>query len=216
MCLACGAGLHRTERFLCLGCLHSLPKTGFHRDADNPVMQTFRGRLPVVWAGSFLYFRKETRVQNLVHQLKYKGQKELGVYLGKLYGSELRQSTVLPPPDYVVPVPMHPRKEKKRGYNQAALFAAGLAESTGAILDTATLIKTTATESQTRKGRLSRWENVKEVFSLNDADHFAGKHILLADDVITTGATLEACGQMLLKIPGVKISVAAIATAGIC
>ncbi|MFH0895454.1 MAG: phosphoribosyltransferase family protein [Bacteroidota bacterium] len=155
-------------------------------------------------------------MQNLIHQLKYKNQKELGIFLGQWYGAELNRSPVIAQPDFVVPVPMHPRKQRKRGYNQAELFAAGLAETMKSTLDITTLTKTTATESQTRKGRLSRWENVKEVFSLSDARHFENKNIMLVDDVITTGATLEACGQMLLKVPGAKISIAAIATAGIC
>lgn len=212
VCLACGNILYRKEDVLCFSCLYHLPKTNFHFEEDNPVARQFWGKINFRSASSCYYFTKGSKVQHLIHQFKYKGYKEIGAYIGKLYGPELIKS-----PQFnftaVIPVPLHPRKLAKRGYNQAEWFARGLAESTGTELDTTTLIRAYASETQTRKSRFSRWENVKEIFRIEDVGRQAGKHVLLVDDVITTGSTLEAAGHCLMKIPGIIISVASIACA---
>ena len=213
VCLACGNSLFRREEVLCFSCLYHLPKTGFHLQEDNPVARQFWGKINFASAASFYFFSKGGKVQHLVHQFKYKGYKEIGFYVGTIYGTELVKSPLFINITSVIPVPLHPRKQAKRGYNQAEWFAKGLAHSMGVELDTTSLIRSFASETQTRKSRFNRWENVKEIFSVADIGRQAGKHILLVDDVITTGSTLEAAGHALFQIPGIKISVASIACA---
>lgn len=213
VCLACGNTLYKNEHMLCFSCLYHLPKTNFHLQEDNAVARQFWGKINFSSAASFYYFSKGSKVQHLVHQLKYKGYKEIGSHIGKLYGIELKKSPLFSTISAVIPVPLHPKKEAKRGYNQAEWFAIGLAESMNIQLDITTLLRVHASETQTRKTRFKRWENVKEIFLLNNPEQLAGKHILLVDDVITTGSTLEAAGHELMKIPDVKISVASIACA---
>lgn len=151
-------------------------------------------------------------MQHLIHQLKYKKQKEVGLVLGEMYGKELVQSPLFNSVEIIIPVPMHPKKQKKRGYNQAEILANGIAAGMGVSVDSYCLHKTVATQTQTRKSRINRWENVKEIFAIRDVERLAGKHVLLIDDVITTGATIEACAIELLKVPNIKISVAALAS----
>ena len=148
-----------------------------------------------------------------MHQLKYKGKKEIGVYIGKLYGEDLKKSPFYSNIDVIIPVPLHPKRKRRRGYNQSEMFARGLAEVFAKPYDIKTLVRTFASETQTKKSRFRRWENVKEIFALKNYQHLINKHILLVDDVVTTGATLEACAAMLLNIPGVKVSIATIACA---
>lgn len=212
-CLACGNPLFKNEEVICFACVHALPRTGFHLETDNPVARQFWGKINFASAASFYYFSKGSKVQHLVHQLKYKGYKEIGSHIGKLYGKELLNSPLFNSVTAVIPVPLHPRKQARRGYNQAEWFARGLAGAMHIDLDTSSLIRATASETQTKKSRFSRWENVKEIFRVTDIGRQAGRHVLLVDDVITTGSTLEAAGQELLKIPGIRISVASIACA---
>jgi ComF family protein len=213
ICMSCGKSLYQKEECICTFCLFHLPKTNFHLEEENPVSRLFWGKVNVHSAASFYYFSKGGKVQKLMHNLKYKGHMEIGVFLGKQYGKQLIASPLFNTVDYLVPVPMHRKKQKARGYNQSELIAVGLSESMNVPVDLKTLLKITKTESQTRKSRFSRWENVKEVFELRNADHFANKHILLVDDVITTGATLEGCIVQLSKVQGIRVSVASIACA---
>lgn len=213
VCLACGNSLFKKEQVLCLSCLYKLPKTGFHLMEDNPVARQFWGKINFESAASYYYFSKGGSVQHLVHQLKYKGYEEIGRYVGRLYGHELLKSPLFNRVSAIVPVPLHPLKLAKRGYNQAECFAEGLAEAMQAELDTRSLVRVRASETQTRKSRFRRWENVKEIFQLTDSAALAGKHVLLVDDVITTGSTLEAAGHVLMQIPGISVSVASIACA---
>jgi ComF family protein len=191
----------------------ALPKTNFHTDTNNPVARSFWGRAPIEQAAAYYYFKKDTGVQNILHNLKYKGQTKLGQSLGFMYGAELKQSPHFAGVDVVLPVPLHKKKQRKRGYNQSEHFALGLAQSLGAQLDTTSLIKTTHTESQTKKNRLERVDNVANVFTVTAPQQLAGKHVLLVDDVITTGATIEACALQLATVSGIRISVAGIAYA---
>lgn len=213
VCMACGNTLYKHEHMICFSCQYHLPKTNFHLLEDNPVARQFWGKINFSAAASCYYFNKGGKVQHLVHQLKYKGYKEVGSHIGTIYGHDLKNSPLFSTIDAIIPVPLHPRKEARRGYNQAEWFAIGLAESMQAELDVTTLLRVQASETQTRKTRFRRWENVKEIFQLMDAERQAGKHVLLVDDVITTGSTLEAAGHELMKIPGVKVSVASIACA---
>jgi ComF family protein len=213
ICIACGKDLYKNENSICTHCLYHLPKSNFHLTNDNPVAKIFWGRINIQSAAAFYVFNKGGKVQQLIHQLKYKGQQQVGVYLGKLYGYELRNSTDFKNFDLIIPVPLHAKKQRKRGYNQSACFAEGLAETMQLAVDSTVLFRSAASETQTKKSRFTRWKNVESIFHTQNEQHLAHKHLLLVDDVITTGATLEACAQTLLKIEGVKVSVAAIAYA---
>jgi len=215
LCQSCGKSLFYKEEIICLQCKLHLPETGFHLEKDNALEQFFWGRVPFERASAFLYFVKKGNVQHLIHRLKYKGKEEIGIYLGKLYGKKLIQSEDFRSIDFIVPVPLHLSKLKLRGYNQSELFANGLSESMNVPVNTTILIRQKASETQTRKSRFKRWENVKEIFTIENGEVFENKHLLLVDDVITTGATLESCAGILLKISGVKVSVASIAVAGL-
>jgi ComF family protein len=212
-CKACGVPLLRHEKVICTQCRFELPKTQTISERDNPLEKIFWGRVPLEAVASYYYFQKGGKVQHLIHNLKYKGHKEVGVFIGKLMGLDLCKEPVFNSIDYIVPVPLHPSKKRKRGYNQSEAIADGLAESLQKEVDIKSLIRTRASETQTRKSRFKRWENVKEIFLITDFEKLKNKHILLVDDVLTTGATIEACAQQLLAIEGIKISVATLACA---
>jgi ComF family protein len=212
-CMACGNNLFKNEHIICTSCLFHLPKTDYHQNINNPVNQAFWGRTKIDAAAAFYYFTKAGKVQHLVHQLKYKGKKEVGIYIGEIYGKELITAPVFSNTEVIIPVPLHPKKEKKRGFNQSEVFALGLAKTMNISIDTKTLVRTYASETQTKKSRFKRWENVKEIFSLQHPEKLENKNILLVDDVITTGATIEACANLLNTIKGVNVSVASIAVA---
>ena len=178
---------------------------------DNPVIKLFWGRTSIFSASSMYSFNKGSKVQHLIHQLKYRGKKEIGVSLGKHYGNELKTAPLFSTASIIVPVPLHSKKLKKRGYNQSETFAQGLAESMRAENPSDVLIRTFASETQTKKSRFARWKNVEEIFKVASPEKITGKHVLLVDDVVTTGATLEACANKILEVPGTKVSVAAIA-----
>ena len=171
------------------------------------------GRVQVENVGAFLFYKKGNLVQKILHHLKYTGEKEIGSFLGNLYGTQLIQSEKWKNIDMIIPIPLHKKKEKKRGYNQSEWIAKGLSKSMHTSYNTNILIRSEFTETQTKKNRFHRWENVKEVFQITDTNLLVNKHILLCDDVLTTGATLEAAIQKLLAIPSLKISVATLATA---
>ncbi|MEI6576259.1 MAG: phosphoribosyltransferase family protein [Bacteroidota bacterium] len=209
-CLACGKNLLTHENLVCEPCLFHLPRTRFHLEADNPVVRAFWGKVPLVHATAFLYYAKGNRVQRLIHALKYKGEKELGPFLGKIFAEELRAQSVFPAAEAIVAVPLHPTRLKKRGYNQGELIAEGLSEVLGIPLLTGIMIRSRATETQTRKSRYDRWKNVEDIIHIKDASAITGKNLLLVDDVLTTGSTMEACIQALIQIPGVSVSVAAV------
>jgi len=210
VCLACGEGLAKQEEFVCTTCMFKLPKTGFHLQQNNVLYNTFWGNADIAAAAACFYYQKGNTVQELVHELKYNDKKELGTYLGKWYGRELKNSEHFNKIDVVIPVPLHPRKLRKRGYNQSAYFAKGIAESMGKGYLEDALIRVKDTQTQTRKSRYSRWENVKDIFDIKRKEELQGKHVLLADDIITTGATIEACYWALAKAPVASLSVVSI------
>jgi ComF family protein len=215
LCLGCGQPLTRGEETICTLCHFHLPKTWFHNDPDNQLTRVFWGRVQLEAVASYLYFQKGGTVQHLLHQLKYKDRPEIGVRLGKWYGMELKQADVFRETELIIPVPLHPRKFRKRGYNQSEMFAEGLAGMMNLQAETRCLYRTFNSQTQTRKTRFDRWENVENIFAVNHPERLRGKHILLVDDVLTTGATLEACAQALLAVPGVRVSVVTIAYASI-
>jgi ComF family protein len=208
LCMTCDNPLMKQERLLCTNCLIELPRTHYHLVNGNPVEQIFWGRVSVEKATAYFIFQKGSRYQKLIHQLKYKGAIEVGHELGRWFGSELTQNSYFDAIDLIVPVPLHPRKEKKRGYNQSLMIAEGLSLSLKKPIEKKTLYRKEYSETQTRKGRYDRWENVNSLFAVRNETTISGKHLLLVDDIITTGATLEACVTVLLKIPDVKVSIA--------
>jgi ComF family protein len=213
ICAVCGNSLWKHEEVLCRFCEFHLPKTNFHSDVENPVTRLFWGRAIIEGGAAFLYFNKGNSVQRLVHQLKYKGRKDIGVYLGTLYGRTLCNTIPFNTINVIIPVPLHRKKYMQRGYNQSEQFAIGLAKPMNVPVNRFLLSRVRATETQTRKSRFNRYQNVHEIFTVEDPGKWAGQHLLLVDDVVTTGATLESCIQALSAIPGIKISIACIATA---
>ena len=213
LCVVCGDKLIEQEQWICLHCLHHIPRTNFHLNPENPVAQLFYGRVQIESATAFFYFNKGSKYQTLLHNLKYKGMKELGEEIGKHFAIDLLQSPHFSSVDVICPVPLHPKKERKRGYNQSWWIASGIASQMQKELSANNLKRITATETQTRKSRFERFLNVEGIFDLSDPEAFSGKHILLIDDVVTTGSTLEACATSIVSKTNARVSIATLATA---
>ena len=213
VCYACNNLLSDNELYVCTSCRHKLPVTNFHFNADDSVKRVFYGRVPLEQATALLRFQKKGLTQMLLHNLKYKGFEEIGLFLGNWLGYELKEMEPYSNIDLVIPVPLHKNKLRKRGYNQVTLFAKQLAKHLNAEFINDVLIKTTNTSSQVNKNRISRWFSNAEIFQAINTHKIANKHVLLVDDIITTGATLEACSNILLNTKNVKISIATMAIA---
>lgn len=213
LCCACGESLVSGEALICTSCIYNLPYTNFHQQSDNIVAQQFWGRLPINNAYAMLYFTKGGKVQQLMHQFKYQNRPLIGNMLGQMAGRQLISSNAFKQVDAIIPVPLHKSKLRKRGYNQSECFAKGLAEVLKTPVITDNLVRKIKTETQTHKSRFERAKNMQHVFTLNNAGALAHQHILLVDDVVTTGATLEACSLALQIAPGIKLSIATIAYA---
>ncbi len=212
-CTGCGSDLLDEHNMLCLQCINSLPHTQYAKHAGNPIEKIFWGRLPIKEAYSEFYFAKETLVQHLIHQLKYKNNQQIGIYLGELMGNTLLKSNRFSKIDILVPLPLFADKERKRGYNQSMLICDGISKITKIPISTGNVIRQRFTETQTKKQRTERWQNVDGSFAINNSTVLVGKNILLVDDVITTGATLEACGKSILQIENTSLYIAALAYA---
>ena len=212
ICAGCSSPLVKGEDILCLNCLADLPKNNFRDGKENPFALTFLGRVNICYAISYYSFDKGGKVQHILHQLKYKGRKDIGYKLGLMFGNELIKSTHFGEIDAIIPVPLHPRKQRSRGYNQSIEICNGISKSMNRPLISGNLVRQVFTSSQTMKGRYERWENVSGIFRVKNSLALSGKHLLLVDDIVTTGATMEACRQPLLEIPGVKVSIAALAS----
>ena len=213
LCYACNQNLPADHSEpICLTCAYKLPKTDHHLHSENAFTDRLWGRLEIQAAAAFFQFVKDGRVQRLLYQLKYNGKRDLGLFIGQRYGDVLKVSALFSAVDAIVPVPLHPRKEKIRGYNQAALFAEGLGKAMNKPVIHA-LKRVVFTQTQTQMSRSERQINVGSAFELAPQLDLYGKHILLVDDVVTTGATLEACGIQLLQIENLRLSMAAIAIA---
>lgn len=214
LCIPCGRKLVTQEKFICLDCLLDLPRTQFHLNPENKVAQLFWGRAFVENATSWLYFRKGSRYQKLIHFLKYKGLMEIGEHLGVLMGNDLL-GTAFQNTDIIVPVPLHRKRERERGYNQSEWIAKGVSAVLNKSLSVKNLLREHFTTTQTRKNRFERWQNVEGIFTIVKPEEFMGKHILIIDDVITTGSTLEAAVITLQKAGAAKVSIATLACAEI-
>lgn len=214
LCLACAERKPPRRDLLCISCRTKLPHTDYHEHQENALTERFWGRAPIYSGAAMFNFIKGGKTQHLLHQLKYQGKQQVGVLLGEWYGQELKKSIWFQSVEAIVPVPLHPRKERQRGFNQSDTFARGLARTMGVPWYKNGLRRKTYTQTQTQKGRMERFGNVESVFEVGEPAKLKDKHILLVDDVITTGATLEACTHTLLQLPGVKVSLASIAIAG--
>lgn len=212
-CQGCGSDILPKQNFLCLHCMSSLPYTGYEQIENNPIENIFRGRVPVKAASSCFYFSKGHLIQHCIHQLKYKGNKAAGEYLGLQMGKTLLKTDRFSQLDYLVPLPLYADKEFKRGYNQSAVICKGMAEAMGTPVLLNHVIRKRQTATQTKKHRAERWENVVGSFAVKNPETLQGKNILLVDDVITTGATLEACAQTMLQVRGITLSFATLASA---
>lgn len=214
MCSACGENLTIGEEVICLKCLYHLPRTNLHLERENKIEKRFWGKVNIECATSFYYFEKGSDFQKILHKLKYKDGKEIGFTMGKYAGSELLDSPDFQQFDFIVPVPLHPKKMAKRGYNQAEWIAHGLSEVMNVPVETTNLFRAIENPTQTKKSVYERWENTKGIFDIHNLELFENKRVLIVDDVLTTGATLIACAEAILeKCPTAKISVFTLAVA---
>lgn len=214
VCHVCGNALVKGEEVICMQCEFHLPKTGYHLFEDNPVAKNFWGRVNIRSATSLYFFSKGQKLQTLIHLLKYRNCKEIGIRLGKLLGIEIKNVASYSEVDFVLPVPLHKKRIRKRGYNQSELIAEGLGEVLQKPVLKDLLIRRIPNETQTKKSRWQRFENVNEIFGINKSKKHAGhnaKHFLLVDDVVTTGSTLIACAETLEKNFNAQVSIATLA-----
>lgn len=207
LCLVCHQNPAQDPEGICIQCLSDLPRTSFHQNQDNPIYGIFTGRLQLEKATAYLYFEKNGITQRLLHLLKYKKEPGIGRLLGEIAGRDLLNSGFMNDVDALIPIPLHPKKLRLRGYNQSQIISEAMAEATGAKMFSDLVIRKTHTSSQTRKGRFDRWTNVKDNFEVSDEEMLNNKHLMLVDDVVTTGSTLEACALTLQQLKGVRISV---------
>lgn len=212
-CVVCNRLLVKGEEVLCIGCMAELPKLNYHKSGFNPLPNRFLGKVLVEDVYAYLNYLKGGRTQKLIHALKYEGKKEVGELFGRWFGQELKESGFAPKVDVVVPVPLHPKKLRQRGYNQVSGFGRSMAESLDAVFQEDILVKSKHTTTQTKKKRLERWQNVEDVYKIRYAEKVEGRKILLVDDVVTTGSTLEACTHVILKANPKSVSIATIAAA---
>ena len=206
-CVHCHSNLLLEETILCTNCRFDLPMIENYDFQNNEISQVYAGRILLEKAGAFLYFRKRGITRNLIHELKYKGNQEIGSFLGNWFGYLLQQSGAFGDIDLIIPVPLHPKKQKIRGYNQLTTFGQALGKQLGTIYSENFLTRVSKSKTQTFKTRLERFSNANTKFEIQNMEELEGKHILLIDDVITTGATLESCYLEFVKIPGISISI---------
>ncbi|REG92968.1 ComF family protein [Flavobacterium aquicola] len=213
VCAGCKSFISGNEYIICTVCRHELPLTKHHLNPENEAFKKFYGRVEVEHASAFLYFHKKGMVQEMIHGLKYKGHEEIGSFLGEWYASDLKDNSIMNNVDAIIPVPLHKKRMKERGYNQVTNFGVALSENFKIPLNDSILKRKVYSKTQSKKNLLGRMEGIETVFDVSFSEKDANKHYLLIDDVLTTGATLEACSKALLKIPGTKISIICMAMA---
>ncbi len=212
LCPVCQTNLAQSEKVICLKCLYDMPRTAYHKKINNPIEEMFIGRTKIDFATAHFFFNAGSPYTNLIHHIKYKGNKMLGYELGRIVGYDLRDSS-LTMPDVIIPVPLHKKRQRERGYNQAKVIAEGLSAVTNIPINEDCLVRIHYSKTQTNKSKYQRWSNVHDIFALSSMHNLENKHLLLVDDVITTGSTLEACAIQLEKIPGVRISISTLGVA---
>lgn len=213
LCVVCREKLIEGETHICTDCLLLLPKTNYHLQPDNRLEEFFAGRIPFERAAAFAYFLKGGSLQHIIHELKYNQNPEIGRFIGGLCGENIKNSPFAKAIDLLVPVPLHTKRLKQRGYNQSLKICEGISDVTGIPIDAETLIRTVNNPSQTKNARFDRWKNVENIFCVAHPEVFSGKHILLVDDVVTTGSTIESCIKELIKSEGCRVSIYAIGVA---
>lgn len=213
VCSGCSSFLVTNENVICTVCRHDIPLTNHHLNPENEAFKKFYGRIPVLHTSALFYFHKKGIVQELIHNLKYKGHEEIGTIIGEWYTEDLKTIELLQSVDEIIPVPLHPKKLKERGYNQVTAFGEALSSGLNLVYNDSLLIRNVYSKTQSKKNLLGRTEGIETIFDVSFTEKDHHKHFLLIDDVITTGATLEACSHALLKIPGAKISVICMAMA---
>lgn len=206
-CVICGESLVRGEEQVCTLCLNDIPRTDYHLKESNPVEMRFWGKVDVERASSFLFFHKGSVFQQVIHDLKYRGNKEIGVLFGKIAAADLLDSIHFMSVDLIIPVPLHRKKEANRGYNQSWMIAKGMSQVMKKEIEDNCLFRVKEKTTQTKKGVFERYENMIGVFEIRNKERLENKHILLVDDVLTTGSTIEACVQVLQEAEGVQVSV---------
>ena len=210
-CAGCQSLLLSDEKVICTQCRHEIPLTNHHKIVENEVMQKFYGRIPLEFGAALFYFHKKGIVQEMMHKLKYKGQEEIGEIVGDWYAEELKNLEQIKNIDYIIPVPLHKKRLRERGYNQVAGFGKTLSENLKIPYDETVLKRKLYTKTQTKKDLLGRSDIIDSVFDISFSENHHGKHFLLIDDILTTGSTLEACSRALLKIPNSRISIVCMA-----
>jgi ComF family protein len=210
-CAGCSSFLLKNELVICTQCRFEIPLTNHHNIEENEMVKKLYGRVPLEFACSLFYFHKKGIVQEMIHKLKYKGQEEIGEAIGYWYGEELKSVEIIQSADYIIPVPLHKKRQRKRGYNQVDAFGKALSKSLNIPFDESILKRNVYSKTQTKKNLLDRTEVKKATFEAYFDEKHHGKHFILIDDVITTGSTLEICSQALLKIPDAKISIVCMA-----
>lgn len=213
VCAGCNSFLLSNENVICTLCRHNIPLTNHHLNPENEAFKKFYGRIPVEYTSALVYFHKKGIVQEIIHNLKYKGHEEIGTVLGEWYAEDLKNSAILQTVDVIIPVPLHKRKLKERGYNQVTNFGLALSKDLNLDYNDSVLFRRVYSKTQSKKNLLGRTEGIDTIFDVSFTEKDHHKHFLLIDDVITTGSTLEACSHALLKIPGAKISIVCMAMA---
>lgn len=212
-CVVCGGRLAESEKVICTRCNMHLPRTDYHRIKGNPVERMFLGKIPLERATSYFFYRKGSLFRRIIHQFKYGGQKELGEVMGRFMAADLQAYGFFEGIDVIVPIPLHPRKRKSRGYNQSEWIARGISCVSGIPVDAFSVVRDKNTETQTRKPGCQRWKNVRGSFRLRHPEAFVGKHVLIVDDVLTTGATTISCADAFRGVEGIRISILTLAKA---
>ncbi|MDR0745358.1 MAG: ComF family protein [Mediterranea sp.] len=205
-CVVCNRSLSHTEKFICITCNINIPRTHYHLQKDNVIEKRFWGQIPIQRATAFFYYRKGSDYCNIIHELKYRGRKEIGTTMGRDMANEIQNSGFFNGIDVIVPIPLHRDRIRKRGYNQSEWIAKGIAEVTNIPVNNKAMARKTYS-SQINQSVFERWENVKDTFELHQPELFSGKHILIVDDVLTTGATVMACASAFLPVQGVRLSI---------
>jgi ComF family protein len=209
--VGCNSFLLANENVICTVCRHEIPLTNHYLNPENEAFKKFYGKIPVEFTSTLVYYHKKGIVQEMIHSLKYRGHEEVGVIFGDWHAEDLKKVSIINTVDAIIPVPLHKKRLKERGYNQVTTFGLALSKHLKINYDTSILKRNVYSKTQVKKNLLKRTEVIGNIFEVEFTEKDHNKHFLLIDDVLTTGSTLEACSRALLKIPGAKISIVCMA-----